>query len=48
MGAFIAFMVLMGMMAIREDDKAAIRAIEAEQENAPRRRRRMTYVDHHA
>ena len=48
MGAFIALMALMGMMAIREDDKAEIRAIEAEQENAPRRRRRLAYVDHHA
>lgn len=44
MGAFIALMVLMGMMAIREDDLAAIRAIEAEQENAPRRRRRRAAV----
>lgn len=42
MGAFAAIMVLMGMMAIRQDDLAAIRAIEAEQENAPRRRRRRT------
>lgn len=48
MEVFIAFMVLMFLMVIRQEEAAAIREIEAEQENAPRKRRRTAYVDYHA
>lgn len=50
MAAGIALMVLMGIMTIRQDtqDTAEIRRIEAQQMNAPRRRRRAAYVDHYA
>lgn len=44
----IALFVLMGLTVIRQDDMAAIREIEEEQMNAPRKRRRLSYVDHHA
>ncbi|MBQ8617690.1 MAG: hypothetical protein IJ418_09270 [Clostridia bacterium] len=47
MEVFVAFMVLMFFVIIRQEDLAAIREIEAEQENAPRKRRRMAYVDYH-
>lgn len=40
MEAFIALITLLGMLVIREDDMAARREIEAEQERAPRKRRR--------
>ena len=40
MEAFIAFIVLMGVVVIRQDGNAAeIREIEAAQERAPRKRR---------
>lgn len=38
----IALFVLMGLTVIRQDDMAAIREIEEEQMNAPRKRRRMS------
>ena len=40
MEAGIALIILLGMLVIRMDDMAAIREIEAEQENAPRKRRK--------
>lgn len=40
MEAFIALIILLGMLVIREDDMAERREIEAEQERAPRKRRR--------
>lgn len=36
----IALLVLMGLTVIRQEDMAAIREIEEQQETAPRRRRR--------
>ena len=40
MEACIAFLVLMGLAVIRQEDMTAIREIEQAQENAPRKRRR--------
>lgn len=41
MEAIMAFMVLMGLLVIRQDDDALdIQRIERAQEDAPRRRRR--------
>lgn len=48
MAAFISLVVLMGLGVIIQDDMMQIKEIEQAQENAPRKRRRMDYVDHHA
>ena len=42
MEAFIAFLVLLGMTVIMQEDMSEIKEIERAQENAPRKRRRMT------
>ena len=41
MEACIAFIVLLGLAVMRQEDMSEIKQIEEAQENAPRKRRRM-------